>query len=110
MLNTEKSLVVSNIIITLHSLNKKNSKDMRQVETDSYLVIDVIGGLDVYSDDVYLCSLHNKTLNDFSYTDNGGISGIITKPLVLINSLLSNNNSCSDLTFGIKFPNIDNKS
>ena len=42
---------------------------MRQVETDSYLVIEVIGGLDVYSDDVYLCSLHNKTLNDFSYND-----------------------------------------
>ena len=47
--------------------------------------------------------------NDFSSQDNGGISGIISKPLVLINALLSNNNSCSALTFGIKFPNIANK-
>lgn len=48
--------------------------------------------------------------NNFNTTDNGGISGIITKPLVLINSLLSNNNSCSDLTFSIQFPALSSKS
>ena len=44
---------------------------MKQVNTDSYLVIEVIGGLDAYIDDTYMCSLHGKTLNDFKY--NGKI-------------------------------------
>jgi hypothetical protein len=45
---------------------------MKQVVTDSYLVIEVIGGLDVYSEDVYMCSLHGKTLSDFTY--NGKVN------------------------------------
>lgn len=40
---------------------------MKQVITDSYVVIEVIGGLDVYMGETYMCSLHGKTLNDFRY-------------------------------------------
>jgi hypothetical protein len=42
---------------------------MKQVNTDSYLVIEVIGGLDVYIDDTYMCSLHGKTFGDFEYNE-----------------------------------------
>lgn len=35
--------------------------------------------------------------NDFQTQDNGGISAIITKPLMIINNLLSNNNQCFNL-------------
>ena len=45
---------------------------MKQVVTDSYLVIEVIGGLDIYSEDVYMGSLHGKTLSDFTY--NGKVN------------------------------------
>lgn len=48
--------------------------------------------------------------NDFNSQDNGGISGIITKPLVLINALLSSNSSCADLNFDISFPGMTAKS
>lgn len=51
----------------------------------------------------------NDFFNNFSTTDNGGISTIVTKPLVLINSLLSNNSSCNDLTFSVAFPNITSR-
>lgn len=47
--------------------------------------------------------------NDFSSQDNGGISGIITKPLVLINSLLTSNNSCNNLPLSITFPGLQEK-
>lgn len=47
----------------------------------------------------------NDFFNNFTTTDNGGISSIVTKPLVLINSFLSNNNSCNNLTFDISIPN-----
>lgn len=40
--------------------------------------------------------------SNFDTSDNGGISSIVTKPLVIINNLLSNNNSCNNLTL----PNI----
>ena len=40
---------------------------MKQVVTDSYVVIEAIGGLDVYMGETYMCSLHGKTLNDFRY-------------------------------------------
>lgn len=39
--------------------------------------------------------------NNFTTTDNGGISSIITSPLRLINALLSNSNSCNDLSLQI---------
>lgn len=42
---------------------------MRSVNTDSYLVIEVIGGLDAYSDDLLVCCLNGKTLADFSYDE-----------------------------------------
>lgn len=35
--------------------------------------------------------------NDFQTTDNGGISAIVTKPLHIINSLLSSNSQCANL-------------
>lgn len=41
--------------------------------------------------------------NDFSSTDHGGLSGIITSPLRLINSLAST--SCSSLSFPLPFVN-----
>ena len=40
---------------------------MKQVVTDSYVVIEVIGGLDAYMDEAYVCSLHGKKLDDFRY-------------------------------------------
>lgn len=40
---------------------------MRQVNTNNYLVIEVIGGLDAYCDDVLVCCLHGKTFAHFSY-------------------------------------------
>ena len=39
--------------------------------------------------------------NNFDTSDNGGISSIVTKPLVLINNLLSSNSSCSNLQLTI---------
>ena len=42
---------------------------MRSVNTDSYLVIEVIGGLDAYCDDLLVCCLHDKSLDDFSYDE-----------------------------------------
>ena len=44
--------------------------------------------------------------NDFTDEDNGGISGIIKAPLVLINSLLGSTNSCNDLSFPILSTNV----
>lgn len=35
--------------------------------------------------------------DSFHTDDNGGISAIVTKPLTIVNNLLSNNNSCSNL-------------
>jgi hypothetical protein len=40
---------------------------MRQIETpNGYLAIEVIGGIDVYCDDCYVCELAGKTFEDFS--------------------------------------------
>jgi hypothetical protein len=44
---------------------------MKQVVTDSYVVIEAIGGLDAYMGETYMCSLHGKQLDDFRY--NGKI-------------------------------------
>lgn len=41
--------------------------------------------------------------NDFQVNDNGGISGIITAPLTLINGLVSANNKCNNLNFNMAF-------
>ena len=43
--------------------------------------------------------------NNFNTDDNGGISSIITSPLRLINSLLSNSNSCNDLSLHVSILN-----
>ena len=43
---------------------------MRSVKTEYYTVIEVIGGLDVYSDDLLVCCIHGKSLNDFTYDQN----------------------------------------
>lgn len=43
----------------------------------------------------------NSFFSNFSTEDNGGISSIVTAPLVLIRSLLDSQNSCSDLKFEI---------
>ena len=40
--------------------------------------------------------------NDFELNDNGGISGIVTAPLTVINGLVEGNNQCANLTFDIK--------
>lgn len=36
--------------------------------------------------------------DDFSSSDNGGISSIVTKPLTIVDLLLDSNNSCTDLS------------
>ncbi len=44
---------------------------MRQIETpNGYLVIECIGGLDVYMDDCFVCELHGKSFADFSYNES----------------------------------------
>lgn len=43
----------------------------------------------------------NSFFDNFQTEDNGGISGIITAPLTLINSLLDGQGTCTDLTFPI---------
>lgn len=40
----------------------------------------------------------NDFFNNFGSEDNGGISSVITAPLILINSLLNNSSSCQNLT------------
>jgi hypothetical protein len=40
---------------------------MRSVNTDSFLVVEVIGGLDAYCEDLLVCCIHGKSLDDFSY-------------------------------------------
>lgn len=52
---------------------------------------------DLIKDDSIDQNHANSFFNDFEDTDNGGISAIVTKPLVIINNLLSNNSSCSNL-------------
>ena len=43
---------------------------MRQIETKGgYLVVERIGGLDVYMDDNLVCELSGKTLSSYSYDD-----------------------------------------
>lgn len=39
--------------------------------------------------------------DDFSNTDHGGISGVVSAPLELIKSLINNNNVCSNLNFSV---------
>lgn len=43
----------------------------------------------------------NSFFDNFQTEDNGGISGIITAPLTLINSLLDGQGTCTDLKFPI---------
>jgi hypothetical protein len=42
---------------------------MKNVNTDSYMVVEVIGGLDAYCEDVLVCCLTGKTLEDFTYDE-----------------------------------------
>lgn len=41
--------------------------------------------------------------NDFATSDNGGISGIITAPLTLINGMVDGNNKCDNLEINLSF-------
>lgn len=72
-----------------------------------------VDGNQAISDSLSDSNVDNGTgsdfFNDFQTQDNGGISGIITKPLVLINSLLSSNNSCNNLPLSISFPGSETK-
>lgn len=57
---------------------------------------------DLIKDDSVDQNQANNYFTDFDDDDNGGISAIITRPLMIINNLLSNNSSCSNLNL----PNI----
>lgn len=46
-------------------------------------------------------STGSSFFDNFNTDDNGGISGIITAPLTLINSLLNSNKQCTNLEFSI---------
>ena len=48
-------------------------------------------------DDNLQNGLGSNFFNDFTTTDNGGISSLVTTPLRLVNALLSNNSSCANL-------------
>ena len=45
--------------------------------------------------------------NNFTTEDNGGISSIITAPLRMINSLISNSGSCNDLSLKLNMVSIE---
>lgn len=62
---------------------------------------------DLIKDDSVDQSQANSFFSDFSTSDNGGISSIITKPLVIVNNLLSNSSSCSNLALP-SFMGVDN--
>lgn len=49
----------------------------------------------------------NNFFNNFTSSDNGGISSIVTAPLTLINSLLDNSSSCQPLTLPILGKDVD---
>lgn len=53
---------------------------------------------DTIKDDSVDNGVGSSFFNDFDSDDNGGISAIVTKPLMIINNLLTNNNQCSNLT------------
>ena len=43
---------------------------MNNIETaNGYLVVERIGGLDVYREDVFVCELCGKSLSDFTYNE-----------------------------------------
>ena len=70
MLNIYFFLYNSNIIITFATDKQIKQKIMRQIETKGgYLVVERIGGLDVYMDDNLVCELSGKTLSSYSYDD-----------------------------------------
>ncbi|MBE6146983.1 MAG: hypothetical protein E7168_01465 [Firmicutes bacterium] len=52
-------------------------------------------------------STANDFFNQFTTSDNGGISSIVTAPLRLINSLLADTNICPVLTLPIMGKNVD---
>ena len=60
---------------------------MKRVVTNSYEVIEAISCLHVYMGKTYMCSLHGKTFNDFSY--NGKVDR--NKLEEAINGELDNN-------------------
>ena len=63
---------------------------MKQVVTDSYIVIEVIGGLDAYMGETYMCSLHGKKLDDFKYNgkiDKGRLEEAIDDELDTLETL-----------------------
>lgn len=62
---------ISYIIITFAHVNNKRKVNMTNVETENgYLVIERIGGLDVYIDDCLVCELSGKSLSDYKSTDD----------------------------------------
>lgn len=62
---------------------------------------------DLIKDDSINQDQANSFFSDFNDTDNGGISSIISKPLTIINNLLNNNSSCSNLNLP-SFMGVDN--
>ena len=68
MLKREKCLANSNIIITFANV-KQITKIMLHVETpNGYLVIERIGGMDVYMDECLVCELSGN-LSSYTYDD-----------------------------------------
>lgn len=95
-LNTQISEMLSEQEVTNEKLDDLNDK---QEETNQKIdeVKDTITSDDTSGGE----SQGSSFFNDFSVNDNGGISGIITSPLRLINNLISGNNKCDNLSFNL---------
>ena len=70
--------------------------------TTSSKLDDTNNALNNLNDSLNNSNIDNGTgsdfFNNFTTSDNGGISAIVTKPLTIINSLLDNNNQCASLS------------
>lgn len=74
------------------TINKTNNRPQFKLCTNGNQALE-----NTLTDDNIDSDTGTNFFNNFSTTDNGGISAIVTKPLILVNSLLDNNNSCANL-------------
>lgn len=86
---------------TNEKLDETNQKldDLKEKQEESNKTQEEIK--DAITDSNVDTNTGNSFFDNFSTEDNGGISGIITAPLTLINSLLDNQGTCTDLEFPI---------
>lgn len=104
-LNAEISNVISNSnLSTKEDVDKLNDEVKNQVQEQQQTnqKLDDLNN-NITSDDTSGGNSEGSSFfNDFEVNDNGGISGIITSPLKVINKMLEGN-TCENLTFNLNF-------